>query len=218
MESLIYTHFVKAVVHLWSLFLVSVSVNCVQTLPSLDVWLLTFCRGSGLSVKTLAVGWSITQISSLKFLYTYICIYNVIYPSRSGTEVWRGGGLCTPTQLCSGLWSTRCAKNRSGCRCSSVSSHSLFFTICRFLLQLSLTKSADGRCLEERSDVTGQSGASVASGNWPVMIDYFQRCVRGCTPPLLGNTHFCGKFFFLFGWKKLWDKAVATGLFSPMFW
>lgn len=53
---------------------------------------------------------------------------------------------CAPGSEAPPMW------KHSGCRCSSVSSHSLFFMICCFLLQLSLTKSKDGECLEERSN------------------------------------------------------------------
>lgn len=95
---------------------------------------------------------------------------------------------CAPDSEAPPMW------KHSGCRYSSVSSHSLFFffvVICFFLLQHSLKTPEDvlrrpqiRRCYRKNDRA---SLLSLTAVNQPVMIDYFQRCSRGCTPPLLGN-------------------------------
>lgn len=106
----------------------------------------------------------------------------------------KGGRLCTPTQLRSGLRSTPYVKTfRMSVQLCLISlSLFLFFVvICFFLLQHSLKTPEDvlrrpqiRRCYRKNDRA---SLLSLTAVNQPVMIDYFQRCSRGCTPPLLGN-------------------------------
>lgn len=137
---------------------------------------------------------------------------------------WRGGGLCTPTQLCSGLRSTPYVKTfRMSVQLSLILLSVLMTS--RFLPQHSLTKSKDGYCLQKCSDTAftpmflkkvGAPSLAITSRRWSII----SRDVAAAAAHLryLETVRNFLRKVFLLGWNKFRDKAVATGLFSPVFW
>lgn len=169
-------------------------------------------------MKWLSVG-SVTILTYLMRASGFTDVVNESQTHRG--SCWRGGGLCPPTQLRSGL--PLCGNIPD---VSSVSSHSLFFITGRFLFSTTddygvlkegtaVTLDVTAKINKQKAFKKRRSGWSFVCSKQPVMIDYFQRCSHGRTPPLVTWKLFLRKSspsLSLRGWTKFWDKAVATRL------